>query len=313
MWALLILAVMQGVLEWLPVSSQGQSLIILVNIFGIDIDVALSITLWLHVGTMIAVVYFYRKEYLSAIKGETEESRIIRKFLIIATLTTAIAAVPLFIILINVFPRILGDFIAVITGIFLLVTGLVIYFSKKKYGEKDIFALSNTDMILAGLFQGFAILPGISRSGITIAFLLIMGYRNKTSLKLSFMMSAPAVLGGIILNSVIGTSAISYGIPVYILTLIVIITAIVGLLTIKILTKAAQKINFAYFCILMSIITIVMAFTFMALSGGFNIFQFFADLFYWLYDVLRDIILIIGPLGLFIVMILQAIIAPIPS
>jgi undecaprenyl-diphosphatase len=313
MWQLLILALIQGIVEWLPISSQGQSLIILTNFLGIDTDTALSISLWLHLGTMIAVIYFYRKDYIRAIKGGELESNILRKFLIISTIMTGVVGAPLYIAIREFFPLYLGDFVAVLTGTFLIITGFVIYFSKKSYGEKDVFSLSYIDMVMVGLIQGFAILPGISRSGVTIAFFLILGFKNKSSIRLSFLMSAPAIIGATFFDILISSSPIIYNVDLIILVTVLVLTAIIGLLTIRVLTGLAKKINFAYFCIILGVITIAIALPSIILGGGVDLLATLSNAFFWLYENLRNVILIIGPIGLFLVMIAQAILAPIPS
>ncbi|MHA1836278.1 MAG: undecaprenyl-diphosphate phosphatase [Candidatus Odinarchaeia archaeon] len=313
MWAFLLLALIQGLVEWLPISSEGQSIIFLRGILGIDITAALSLTLWLHLGTLIAVLYYYRYDYFRILKGEGEEYILLRKFLVIATIMTGVIAIPLYIFLIDFFPLFLGDFITIIMGLFLIITGLVIYFSKKRYGERESLTLTTADMIIVGLIQGFAILPGLSRSGLTIAALLFLGFKNESALKLSFLMSAPAVIAGVVFDGIF--SGLSFGtvIPFYILALALIITAVIGIITISALTKLSYKINFAYFCIILGVITILVISPFLGFSGFSEALSYISNGFYWIYDTLKNIILVIGPLGLFFVMIIQAILAPIPS
>ncbi len=312
MWFLLVLALMQGVLEWLPVSSQGQITILLQAIGGLDSATIFSTSIWLHLGTLAAVLFYYRRDYINLLKPVNSEDKLIRTFLVIATLSTGIIAIPIYIFLRDLFPFILGDFLMLLTGFLLTITGVVIYLTRRKTGLKEVNSLSFSDAFLVGLIQGFAILPGLSRSGLTIALLLFLGYKNQTALKLSFLLSAPTVTGALLVDTVAG-SGLVFNIPFHILLLAFIITGVIGFLTIKYLIHLAQSLNFSYFCILLGLITILILFPLTFIGGSLNIIGVIGEGITWVYSVLRDVVLVIGPLGLFAVMIIQAVLAPIPS
>ncbi|WEU41111.1 MAG: VTT domain-containing protein [Candidatus Odinarchaeum yellowstonii] len=312
MWFLLVLALVQGLLEWLPVSSQGQIAILLQALSGLEPSTIFSITIWLHLGTLIAVLLYYRKDYFKVLRPVGFEEKQIRTFLIIATLSTGIAALPAYIFLKEVFPFILGDFLTLLTGFLLILTGVIIYLTRRKTGLKGVTGLSLTDAFLVGLIQGFAILPGLSRSGLTIAMLLWLGYKNSTSLKLSFMLSAPAVTGALLVDAISNTTLI-FNLPVHILILAFIITGVIGFLTIKYLTQFSQRVNFSYFCIILGLLVILILLPLTLLGGSLNIIGVIGEGITWIYNMLRNIVVLIGPAGLFAVMIVQAVLAPIPS
>jgi len=303
---IILLAIVQGLLEWLPVSSEGQIFLIL-NWFG-DPTNALSIALFLHLGTMLAVLVRFRKDFLLLFNiklrkkkenenseeqireeeqtveeklTESEKRRILWKFLLIATAGTAIIGVPLLIVIKYVLEegalyfangRIAGgDILTLVIGVFLIATGIFILVSRRKTANKTLYEMKNWEMLVVGLAQGLAIIPGISRSGTTIGTMLIEGVNEEESLRGSFLLSIPAVIGGnilIIIIDLIRGEASFEGIPRYGMILGVVISAIVGFVTIDLFLRLAKKVNFGWFCIaigalalIITIIVIILAVT----------------------------------------------------
>ena len=125
----------------------------------------------------------------------------------------------------------------------LLITGLL-QLKVKKQGVKKETEIKNSDGALLGLAQGVAVLPGLSRSGMTVSSLLLRKFDDTTSLRLSFLMSLPIVLIGNILlslNEFVWTSTAIYGL---------LFSFLFGIATIHILMKISKKINFGYFLII---------------------------------------------------------------
>jgi undecaprenyl-diphosphatase len=110
-------------------------------------------------------------------------------------------------------------------------------------------------MVLAGLVQGCSILPGISRSGTTITILLMRGITQELALRLSFLMSVPAVLGALILFEVWALPSV----PLMAAALMVLSSLVAGYLTMDLLLRFAARVNFAFFCIVLGALTIVLA------------------------------------------------------
>lgn len=283
-WFILIFALLQGILEWLPVSSQGQSVSLLIALLGLDKKTAFQIALWLHLGTLLAVIVKYRKELLLYLNFKNKESEIVkwRKFLIFSTIGTIITGVPCFILVYFLIKdnSIFGEYIMLVIGLALIITALFLFFSERKTKKldqlenskqensernelnvkgKSVEELSIGYMTVSGLFQGFSIIPGISRSGITMSGLLFMGTKKEDAIKGSFLMSIPAVLGGFILD--IGFTAIEGGtiFPVewWILIITIVITAVIGYLTIELFLLIARTYNFSMICLILGIITII--------------------------------------------------------
>ncbi len=251
-------------LEWLPVSSEGQTVSLLVYLTGLDPQVALEISLWLHLGTLIAVLVKYRKEIFQYLNYKNKEESVVqwRWFIVYSTLGTVITGVPcFFLVRYYITSPNVGEYIMLVIGVALLVTAFLLYYSgKQKRIGKQIEDLSKLQMTSSGLLQGFSIIPGISRSGITMSGLLLMSTNKEDTVKGSFLMSIPAVLGGFILNLI--AIAIEGGnffpIEWWQLLIAVAVTAVIGYLTMELFIFIARKFNFAIICLVLGIITIIL-------------------------------------------------------
>ena len=263
-WFLLLFAILQGVLEWLPVSSEGQTMSLLISWIKISPDIALQIALWLHLGTLLAVTIKYRKEivdYLNWHKNEPELNSW-RKFIVFSTLGTAVTGIPSYILVKKLsVSSTYGEYVMLVIAIALLVTAVLLYLSKRF--QRKLLSISqqtNWFYFVIGLFQGFAIIPGISRSGITMSALLLLGITTEDSLKGSFLMSIPAVLGGVILeigsDLINGVSLFPY--PWWQIIVAILVTFIVGLLTIETFLRIARKYNFAVICLILGLLTLLL-------------------------------------------------------
>ena len=170
-------------------------------------------------------------------------------FLIIATLLTGIVGLPIMLFVVKNF-QISGGAKTVAIGIFIIVTGLL---QRISVDEKNMKRLPDKiDAFIVGLGQGFAAIPGISRSGTTTGLFLFRKFDSAQALKYSYFMSIPAVLGADIVLQHMGIVKVDFP-----LLLGVAFSFIVGLLTINILLKVARKINFSYFCIIIGLMTIL--------------------------------------------------------
>lgn len=272
----LILGSVQGIFEWLPVSSEGITSLIEINIFRTGVSESISFAIWLHLGTLAAVIFHFREDikkiikttpsflkrftpHLFLIKGagvtkpETEEEKIL-SFLFFSTLFTGVSGIPLFWILFNFekfFGKNTGLIFTFFIGIFLIITGLIQKYIPKKT-LKTPKNLSLFDGVLLGILQGLAIIPGLSRSGLTISGLLARKFDDEYALKLSFLMSIPAIIGAQVL--LLLTKEISFQPSLLIGGLI--FSFLFGLLTIKILLKLAKTLPFWKFALFLGILTI---------------------------------------------------------
>jgi undecaprenyl-diphosphatase len=246
----------QGVFEWLPVSSEGINSLIMVNFFGRALEEAVVYSIWLHAGTLFAAVVYFKDDvlklarnfptYVKNPKKSTKENRL-TTFLIISTTLTGIIGLPLLLFGIEK-ANISGASATAFIGILLIFTGLLQKYSKKSFEKKDT---TTGDSALVGGLQAFSVLPGISRSGITVSVLLLRNYDARSALKLSFLMSIPAVLVAEVGLAVLGRITLD------LYSLVSVASSFVfGLLTIDVLLKIGGKINFGNFCIFLGVLSI---------------------------------------------------------
>lgn len=253
-----LLGVLQGITEWLPISSQGQTVLVMLNFMQIEPGTAISVAIFLHIGTMLAVLIRFRKDFVSMLNRESKMLKII----VVATGSTAITAVPLLFLLLffieNLFEN--GAIATILTGaigVMLILTGIILGVQKRAGNSsyRSLDEITTRDMVFAGLAQGFSILPGISRSGTTITILLMSGIKQELALKLSFLMSVPAVLGAVVLFDVREVSAIATSDA----AIMVLSSLIVGYITMSILLRFAERVNFAIFCVSLGGLTLLLS------------------------------------------------------
>ncbi len=265
----IIIAILQGLFEWLPISSSGQVFIVSVNAFGFSLNETYSLAIWLHLGTTIAVLLKFRTDFIKIFKSFIPKSIIVdesdirkRNWLIYATIGTGITAIPLYfifrIIISGAFIAIQGDIITLIISGLLILTGIILFKSKKIYGSNNIEDIPLKDIpkdsFISGLIQGTSILPGISRSGVTVTTILLERYNHGNALRLSFLMSVPVAIASIIVDILFSGAQILTMLNPMLIVLTTLISFLVGYLTIEILLLIAQKINFGYFCIIYGVI-----------------------------------------------------------
>jgi len=241
-----LLGMLQGITEWIPISSEGQTMLVMMKWLGITPAEALSYSILLHIGTMSAVLVKFRDEFLNVLKNI--DSRMTR-ILVVSTICTGITGMPLYFLFKESFTG--GRDATLLIGGLLILTGLLLRF--KGSGSRSIEDMKTVDMILLGLAQGFAILPGVSRSGTTLTVLLMRNIRQDMALVISFMISVPAVLGALVLGHSITA------VPPGSLFLAILASFVTGYLCMDLLIRFAEKVNFSKFCIAMGLVTLLLA------------------------------------------------------
>jgi len=260
----IILGMIQGIAEWLPVSSEGLIFLISNNLFQAQFSYQdlVQLALFLHLGTFLAALVYFRRLVWSLIKATLSFSRARAKekkmllFIIVATLVSGLLGF-IFLKLIRGLDSqfaLTGKILNLITGLFLIVTGGLQLKAGKKEGLKKTKNLSLKTGVVLGLVQGLATLPGLSRSGLTVSAFLLLGFQKALSLKLSFLLSLPIVLiGNLLLN--LNSVNLSWE---NILALLA--SFIFGLLTIDLLLKLARKVNFGFLVLIFGLLTLVSSF-----------------------------------------------------
>lgn len=185
------LGILQGLTEFLPVSSSGH-LFLVQTWLGFEPSLALEI--WFHVASLLAVLLVFRERIWKIFRGFflRNEDGVFGWKLGLATLMT----VPVGLFMNTIFDQNLS---LQLVGITLLATAGFIVIAEK-FRTKKTADFSWMVAAFLGLVQGIAVLPGISRSGITIAFLILLGMNRKKSAEISFLLSIPTILGALIFS-----------------------------------------------------------------------------------------------------------------
>ena len=245
---IIILAVMQGITEFLPVSSSGH-LVLFENLFGLY-DNSIATEVVLHFGTLISILIYFRNDILDllsgALKGNKESNTYIVNILI--------ATIPI-VIFVLLFEDSIKSVFSTKTLLYTYLVNIVIlYLTKDKRSHKN--SITYSLAIFMWLAQVFAIFPGISRAGITICTGLLLGYNQNTVARFSFFMAIPALVGAIIFefNSISEQS-------VYLILIGLLFSMLTGLLALKFLFKILQNRNlwiFSYYCFLIWCVIAIM-------------------------------------------------------
>ena len=269
----LIMGILQGILEWIPVSSEGQAIFVAKNIFHLDKNVAISLAIWLHLGTLLAVLIYYRNEWPKLLKKE-EDTENLLPLLIYSTIGTGVVGVPILILLSDVFGQFLGSLFLLLMAIGLFFTTYMLKMAEKTPIEennenilnqpnsnfKTLSDLTPREQFIIGLFQGIAIIPGVSRSGTTIGAFLFLKVDKNSALKGSFIISVPAVLGAVGVDILLGFIK---GEPLFTsLTILGVIFAVIvafifGIATLDALIRLVRKIDFSIVTLLLAIMFLI--------------------------------------------------------
>jgi undecaprenyl-diphosphatase len=255
----MIFGALQGLIEWLPVSSEGITTLVSINFLKIPVSDAISFSVWLHLGTLISAIFYFRRDLLELIKHfpdylkdtKSEDGKTkITTFLILSTIFTGIVGLPIFLLGIGVLDAVSPKIATTLIGLFLIVTGIIQ--KRSREGEKETLDLQKRDGVLLGILQGFSALPGISRSGITTSTLLFKKFNPETALKLSFLMSIPAIMAAEVGLGILQGIEFSS-----ILAVSILFSFLFGLLSIGVLLKVARKTKFWKFCIFLGLIAML--------------------------------------------------------
>ncbi|WP_456478661.1 undecaprenyl-diphosphate phosphatase [Geoglobus ahangari] len=238
---LVALGIVQGVAEWLPVSSEGMIMLVLLNVFGTDVASAFSYAVFFHLGTMLAVLVKFRRHIVQIIAERSASLRIIS----IATVFTAFTALPLMLVVKNVE----GQLANLVIGALLIVTGLFLRIPREGY--RAFGEMSDLESAALGIAQGFAILPGISRSGTTVSYLLLRKIREEDALRLSFLVSIPATAGAVVIGGVPGSISVTSAL------IVLATTFVTGYLMIDVLLRVARSVGFSAFCIIFGSVAVI--------------------------------------------------------
>ncbi len=243
----IILGIVQGLTEFLPISSSGH-LVLFQKLLGVDIStpesqsIIITFYIALHVGTLLAVIFFFWKKIVEMVRRPFSKLPI----------QIVVATIPA--IIVNF---LFGDFIestyitSTLLGPGFLFTGAALMISQKvAEGKKGLEELKTSDSLVIGLAQGIALLPAVSRSGMTITTSLILGLQRGFAADFSFLMSIPPILGGALLDGIDimrgdAVSLASIGIVNILAGMIA--AGITGFLAIKLMMNVIKNMKLKYF------------------------------------------------------------------
>ena len=252
-----ILGLVQGLAEFLPISSSGH-LALLQNIFGVKGDQVLFFTVLLHVGTLVSVFIIYWRDICELIvelvltikdlctgKGLRLAERPVRKLgvmIIVATIPTALIGL----LFNDIFNGLYLSLLAI--GIGFLITGVLMFLAERMgSARKGIERMNFRNAVFIGVLQGIAIYPGISRSGSTLVGGLTTGLERTFAVKFAFLISIPSILGSVVLEL---PDAIKEGIDPQLIGPILAgmaVAAVSGFIAIKTMIQIVSKKKLSYF------------------------------------------------------------------
>jgi len=247
----LVVGLVQGLLEWVPVSSEGAVAVALTALDAAP-DTAARFALVLHAGTALAATVYYRTTLLDLLgrlpgwrPGSAWTAEADLSFYVLATLSSGLTGVAGYAALREVTNAVAGGAFVALIGALLLGTGLLMYTAEsrsREFRERP----GPFDALLVGALQGLAILPGVSRSGTTASALLFRGHDGPSSFRLSFLLSIPAALGAGALTLADG------GVPAVepaAAGIALAAAAVVGYLTIGALMRVVERVPFWGVCV----------------------------------------------------------------
>lgn len=248
---IVILGIVQGIAEFLPISSSAH-LIIFRDIFGIGDgiheNVALCLDIALHLGTLLAIGIYFFKDFIQMIikgftKGIHDKEGKILWFLVFATIPAAIVGV--------LFEDLIENAIRsnhILIALALAIMGIIIYLADKVSKQTNsIEKMSLKEAVIIGCAQVFALIPGFSRSGTTIAAARTLKLNREDAAKFSFYLSAPVVLGAVTLHLLKSETWKVIGANANIFIIGILVAFIAGLLCIEFLLKYLKKHDFKIF------------------------------------------------------------------
>lgn len=242
-----LLGAIQGLTEFLPISSSGH-LVILQKILGVaEADIGFDIMV--HIASLAALFIFCRRDLIFIMRSlvmpkldELASYRKIALFILYASIVTAVIGFTFK----DFFQRAFSSLTAVAVGLF--ITGTVVFLTRVKLGSRPKEKINFWDGLFVGLAQGASILPGLSRSGLSISVGLFRGIERNLAVRLSFLLAIPAIIGAAIFKM---KDIAHMTLPLPYLSIAFFSSFIFSFLALKILVGLVRKSKlhyFAYYC-----------------------------------------------------------------
>jgi undecaprenyl-diphosphatase len=236
------LGIIQGLTEWLPVSSTAH-LKIAQHLMNLEATPLLDVVL--HLGTLVVVVFYFRKEVKNILKAlvhldfKSEYGQLI-PLIIVATIPTGIIGILYAEFLAQTFQTLF------IIGITFLIGATYLYTSR--IGKENVGTVTISVAFIMGIAQGLASFPGLSRSGMTISTALLLGLKRDKAFKFSFLLSIPAIIGDVAFEAYHSRGQLAVqNIGTFELLVGVILAAVAGYVAIRLVSNLVRSKKFHYF------------------------------------------------------------------
>ncbi len=259
------LGVVQGVSEWLPVSSKTQVIIVSTLLFGLTFSQGYTLGLFLEFGTFFAAVVYFRRELVLVFKAIVGKGgpggRLMLKYLLVVTIITGIMGIAIYKGVESLNPGSAVGLPMIILGVVLIADGFFIRYSRSRaITHLSLQDMKLRDLLLIGFAQGLSAFPGVSRSGTTVSMMLVLGTDPKEAFRLSFLALIPASVGATLVTLLFSHSTLVTGTGVLSLPVIAIalvVTFVVGSLMIRWLLRVAAQENIVTLVFILGLLAII--------------------------------------------------------
>jgi undecaprenyl-diphosphatase len=272
----LIIGIIQGISEWLPISSKTQVIVSSQYLLNLSFQQAYTFGLFMEIGTIIAAVAYFRREIIEIIQvllgSKNRAHRKLLVYVVVVTLVTGIIGAPLYLVADSINGIAIG-IPMLIVGLVLIADAALIRYSRKRREKgmnlRKLENLTHRDYLLIGIAQGIAALPGVSRSGITTSAMLLMNMEPDEAFRLSFFAGIFAAIGAfgltlITTRSNVVAAVAAIGLPG--LAVAIVASTVVSLFLIDFLVKIAGKSKIIYLTSVLGIIAMASGLLYLALG-----------------------------------------------
>jgi undecaprenyl-diphosphatase len=268
----ILAGIVQGVVEWLPVSSKTMITLIFAAA-GYSFGTAYVLGLLANMGSFLAALWYFRRDIMDALSGlrhpfaPTPGASLLR-YLVIATLATGAVGVPAYELVTHVLSTSTGAVAMLVIGGLLLATSAINArrerLARSAVEETTLGAPGTATALIVGACQGVAALPGVSRSAMTVTPLLLRGYDAKAALRYSFLLDVPALLGAGLVPLVVergGAGAIG-GVSPALVAVLLVVSGVVSFFTIDAVLRLAGRLRSSIITLIIGLLTIGSAIVF---------------------------------------------------
>ncbi len=264
----IIIGIVQGISEWLPISSKTQVLIASQALLGLTYSQAYTFGLFMEIGTVLAAIIYFRRELLTLIRvillrSKDNQDRNLFIYVLVTTIITGIIGAPLYLIADSLTNIPIGVPMMIV-GLVLIGDAVFIMYSRKRQQQggttRKFKDLKIKDYIIVGVAQGIAALPGVSRSGITTSALLVLNVEPDEAFRLSFLIGIFAAIAAFGLTLVATKSNVNadlaaIGLPGMMIAIAA--SLIVSLFLIDFMIKIGRRTKITYVTSALGVIAIV--------------------------------------------------------